>query len=146
MLDSTAPHSASHAQGGRDPITPENIGAATVEHTHALNDLGAANKDHTHLPEAIGAADRTHTHTPEDLSFYILNTSFELDQDQTWSTVLDETLGDLHYVHVHLKFEDDGVLADAASVAYWTIDPISRQLDIINTYPSTLTFFLSVKN
>ena len=60
-------------------VTPAQIGAATADHTHTLDDLGAAAKDHnhdeayaaldhTHTASSIGAATATHTHTYSDVT------------------------------------------------------------------------------
>lgn len=55
------------AIGGGGMITPEDIGAATADHTHSAEDIGAAKADHTHTPASIGAAQEEHTHTPESI-------------------------------------------------------------------------------
>lgn len=43
-------------------VTPEQIGAAVVDHTHTLEDLGAAAIDHSHSLASLGAAPAVHTH------------------------------------------------------------------------------------
>ena len=47
-------------------ITPEAIGAALEEHTHAPEEAGAAPAVHTHTPEEAGAAPAEHTHSAEE--------------------------------------------------------------------------------
>lgn len=46
-----------------DPITPADIGAAAVDHTHTPASLGAAPANHGHTPASLGAAAVDHTHS-----------------------------------------------------------------------------------
>lgn len=52
--------------------TPEQCGAAPVDHTHDLTILGASAIGHTHLPQECGAAPENHTH-PD----HITNSQFD---------------------------------------------------------------------
>jgi len=116
LRDSTAPHNHAHRSGGRDPITPEDIGAAASEHTHQI--------------EAIGIHQQVAT--------------FTLDAGQSHPINLDLELGDLRFVQVGLKFLDADQVAAASSVAYWYIHLDSRILTVTNTYSESLTFYLLV--
>lgn len=48
-------------------INADSVGAAPLEHTHALDDLGVADVNHTHTLEELGASAVDHTHTPAEI-------------------------------------------------------------------------------
>ena len=62
-----SPHAESHGKSGKDPITPEAIGAAHKDHSHTTEEVGAADRDHTHTAEDVGAASKKHTHTADEV-------------------------------------------------------------------------------
>ena len=60
-------HAIQHRKGGVDPLSPSDIGASAVGHTHRPADIGAAAADHTHTASAVGASALGHTHEPSEV-------------------------------------------------------------------------------
>ena len=60
-------HAIQHRKGGVDPLSPSDIGASAIGHTHRPSDIGAATADHTHTPSAVGASAIGHTHAPSEV-------------------------------------------------------------------------------
>lgn len=87
-----------------------------------------------------------HSHTLEELGLIKQTSTFSLDPQTTQQVVLDERFTELEFLDVNLRFLDGTTVADANSVAYWTIDIPTRTLTVTNTYSSNLTFYLCVKN
>ena len=60
-------HAIQHRKGGVDPLSPSDIGASAIGHTHRPSDIGAASESHTHTPSSIGASAVGHTHEPSEV-------------------------------------------------------------------------------
>ncbi len=77
-------------------ISAETIGAASINHTHNLEDLGAASVDHTHELEDLGAAPIEHTHTPEEVGAAALNHTHDPSDIGAATSDHTHSLEDLH--------------------------------------------------
>lgn len=62
-----SPHAESHKPTGKDPITPESIGAAHKNHSHTAAQVGASPIGHKHTAADVGAAEAEHTHVIADV-------------------------------------------------------------------------------
>lgn len=107
-----SPHAESHKPTGKDPITPESIGAADKNHTHTAADVGASPVGHKHTAADVEAAEKDHTHTAEDIGAATTDTYY--------AAILDNWIDGEGYFYQTIAIsgicEDDNPIVDICAV------------------------------